>query len=308
LVGDVRCTAADDALSYLVVARRRAAVVCPWDAVPLVVHVYVTSATSVHVSWNLTSASAVSVTVSDGGQQPENETEYQRRYELSANVTDWSVDDLAPGQRYVVCVTTVSGADRACAAVALPVQQTTTASPTSALGLSIAATSTAHALHVTWVADVTSGEPVEFRVTWTENGTTSDDGVSTAAQTDRSYTISGLRPDTVYLVCVEALRLDAGGSDVVQTQCKHFSTRPDLDTDNTLLIIIIAAAAGAFLLLILVIVVVVCCCCCCRRRHDDAASTKPGVTVRPAESTRSVNRGSLAQHSVLAVDFYEHMP
>jgi len=31
------------------------------------------------------------------------------------------------------------------------------------------------------------------------------------------------------------------------------------------------------------------------------------VTVRAAESTRSVNRGSLAQHSVVAINIYEDM-
>jgi len=74
-----------------------------------------------------------------------------------------------------------------------------------------------------------------------------------------------------------------------------------------LFIIIVAASAGAFLLILLIIIIVICCCCCCRRRHDDA-SAKPNITVRPAESTRSVNRGSLSEHSVVSMSVYDSLP
>ena len=160
-------------------------------------------------------------------------------------------------------------------------------------------------MQVTWVA-ITSGHgtPVDqFRLTWTENGTLSAD-VAWTDHVNTSYTIAGLRPSTVYQVCVEAVTQGGG-----QTQCEHFSTEAAAapDNDDKLLIIIIAAAAGAFLLLLLLIIVIICCCCCCRR-HDDASSTKRNATVHAVESTRSVNRGRLAEHSVVSVSVYENLP
>lgn len=299
LAADIGCTAPDDALSYLTVPRRRPAVVCPWDAVPPAVRsisVDVTSTTSIRVSWNLTSTSDVTITV-DVGRQPKNASD--ELYEFSANVTSCSIGNLTSGETYVVCVTT-SGGDRACAVVVMSLEQTTTSSP-AALELRVSATSTATALHVTWVT-VTSGhvELVRFRLTWTQNGTSNGVSATWLDRSTTSYTISSLRPATVYLVCVEASETDRN-----TTQCDYFSTQAA--TDDTMLIIIIAAAAGAFLLLLLLLIVIIICCCCCRRRHDNA-STKPDVTVRAVESTRSVRRGNLAEHSVVSVSVYENLP
>jgi len=298
------CAAPEDALSYLRVPRRRPAVRCPWDDKPSAVRdvsVDVTSTTSVRIAWNLTSATDVTVSVVSG-VEPLNAT--GELYEFSANVSDCSVGNLTSGETYRICVTT-SGGDRACAVVVLPVERTTTASP-ARLQIRMSATSTASALRVTW--DVVTSGPVEvlnFRLTWTENGTSKDDDVSTAwtGSSNRSYAISGLRPATTYVVCVQAI-----GNVVNRTRCDHFSTQAA--TDDTLLIIIIASAAGGFLLLLLILIIIICCCCCCRRRHGDArdAPSKLQVTVRPVESTRSVNRGSLAEHSVVSVTVYEDLP
>ena len=301
LAADVGCTAPDDALSYLTTPLRRPAVFCPWDAVPPAVRsitVDVTSATSIHVSWNLTSAADVTITV-DVGREPKNASD--ERYEFPANVSDSAIGNLTSGETYVVCATTTSGGDRACAVVVLSVERPST-EPPAALELSVSATSTATALHVAWVAATTSGhvQLVRFRLRWTQNGTSNDVSATSLDRSSTSYTISGLRPSTVYLVCIDA-RQTTGNT----TRCDYFSTRAA--NNDTMLIVIVASAAGAFLLLLLLIIVIVCCCCCRRRRHDDA-STKPDATVRAVESTRSVRRGTLAEHSVVSVSVYENLP
>lgn len=296
------CTAPDDALSYLSVPRRRPAVVCPWDSPPAVraISVDVISTTSVRVSWNLTSASDVTITVVSEAEQKNASGEV---YEISANASDYMISNLTSGGSYDICVTTFGG-DRACAVVVLPVEQTTTMPP---LRLRISATSTASTLHVTWdVATAGRAEIVHFRLTWLENGTSNDVVTVWMDRSNTSCTISGLRASTVYRVCVQAIG-EAGRTISNETYCDYFSTQAATDTDDVLFIIIVAASAGAFLLILLIIIIVICCCCCCRRRHDDA-SAKPNITVRPAESTRSVNRGSLSEHSVVSMSVYDSLP
>jgi len=301
------CSAADYTLYYLTASQRRPAVSCFWDAMPPAITVYVdlVSTSSIRLSWNLTTSSDVTITVVSTGAELSN-TSSGDVYEVSANVSDLTIGNLTSGESYDVCVTTAGG-DRACVDVLLPVEQTTTASPAS-LGLKVSATSTDSELRVTW-GTATSGNVkiVHFRLTWLEHGTSNDVETVWMDGSNTSYTISGLRASTVYLVCVQALGV-ADQTANNMTDCRHFSTQAAADTDNNdmLLIIIIAASAAGFLLLLILIIVIVCC-CCCRRRHDDA-STKPNITVRATESTRSVNRGKLAEHSVVSIDAYENLP
>ena len=295
------CAVPEDALSYLSVPQRRPAVFCPWDALPPAVQaisVDVISVTSILVNWNLTAPSDVTITVVSGAQSnTSNEV-----YEISANTSQYLIGNLTSGGSYNICVAT-SGGHRACVVVVLPVEQMTTTTPES-IRLTIWATSTASTLEVTWDT-ATSGPVVNvvyFRLTWLENGTSNNVTTVWLGQSNTSYTISGLRASTVYLVCLQAVG-EVGGTVSNTTHCEHLSTQAD--SDNLLLIIIIAASAGAFLLLLILIIVI--CCCCCRRRHDDE-STKPKVTVRPAESSRSVNRGRLAEHSTVSMSVYENKP
>ena len=230
---------------------------------------------------------------------------YKRQvYEVSANTSDYTINNVTSGGSYDVCVTT-SGSDRACVTVVLPGERTTTTSPAASLIPSIKATSTSSALQVTWdIGTSGNAQIVQFRLTWQENGTSNDVSTMWMDRANTSYTISGLRASTIYLVCVQAVD-EAGRIISNTTTCNYFTTQPDTDTDDLLFIIIIAASAGAFLLLLLLIIIV-CCCCCCRRRHDDAP-TKTNVTVRPTESILSVNRGSLAHHHSLTMNIYENI-
>jgi len=306
------CVVPQNALYYLSAPRRRPTARCPWDAAPPAVQaisVHVTSSTSIHVSWNLTAATDVTVTVVSGDVLPNSSSGVV--YEVSTNTSDCAVSNLTSGGSYTVCVTT-NGGERACMVVVLPTEQTTpiTTSPSSWLRLTVSAESTASTLQVTWnTAASGDDEFVYFRLTWIENGTSS--GITTVwmDRSNTSYTISGLDAATVYRVCVQAIG-EVGKTISNTTQCDYFSTQAttntNADDDNLMLIIIIiAASAGALLLIICIILIIIC--CCCRRRHDDA-SAKPNVTVRAAESTRSVNRGSLAQHSVVSVSVYENLP
>ena len=297
------CIAPENALSYLSVPQRRPAVVCPWDAVPPAVQgvsVDTISSTSIRVSWNLTSESDVTITVVSG-EEPKNAS--GEVYEVSANVTDSTISNLTSGVSYNVCVA-VAGGNRMCVVVLL-VEQTTTTSPAS-LELRISATATASTLQVTWdVATSGQVEIVHYRLTWLENGTSNDVATVWMDQSNISYTISDLQASTVYLVCVQAVA-EANLMVSNTTRCDFFATQAATDSDDVLLIIIIAASAGAFLLILLIIIAIIVC-CCCRRRHDDAA-TKPNAPVRPMESTRSVNRGRLAEHGVVSMSVYENLP
>jgi len=302
LVTDSRCAASDESLTYLSVPQRRPAVICPGDAVPPTVRalsVDFISSTTVRVIWNLTSPSDVTL---DVVSRAESKNTSGAVYEISANVSDFMIGNLTYGVSYDICLTTVSG-DRECVSFVLPV---TTIPPTS-LELRISATSTASELYVTWDTETSGGvEIVNFRLTWLENGTSNNvETVWMDGFNNTSYTISGLRASTVYLVCVQAVGV-AGRTVENKTDCEYFSTKAST-ADNTLLIIIIAASAGAFLLILIIVIIVVCCCCCCRRRHDNAQA-KPTITVRAMESTRSVNRGKLAEHSVVSFDAYENLP
>ena len=310
LVSETGCAAPEYALDYLTASRRRPAVVCPWDNVPLMgISVDVVSATTIRVSWNLTSPTNVTITVVSRAElnNPSGEV-----YEISANVSDFTIGNLTSGGSYDICLTTVDG-ERECVNVVLPVEQTTTTSPAS-LDLRISATSTASELQVTWAtATFGSVEIVHFRLTWLENGTSN--GVETVWMDgfNTSYTISGLRASTIYLVCVRAVGV-ASRTVSNKTDCNYFSTKAaaDNDTDDMLLIIIIAASAGAFLLILILIVIIICCCCCCcwccRRSSHDDPPTKSNITVHAVESTRSVNRGRLAENSVVCIDAYESLP
>jgi len=144
LAGDPGCTAPDDAPSYLVTPRRSPPVTCPWDArPPPVIAVHITSTTSIHVSWNVTSSGDVVLSVAEAT----NTTDQLHVEQLAANVSDRSVGNLTAGHAYLVCVTTTSGSHRACVVVALPVEPLTTTSPAS-LELRISATATATELQV----------------------------------------------------------------------------------------------------------------------------------------------------------------
>ena len=308
LTGNSDCSAPEDSMSYLRVPVRRSAVVCPWDESPPSVHsvsVDILSATSIRVSWNLTSTSEVSVRLLSNAGNTSGET-----YEFSANVTECSIGNLTSGERYEVCVTTSGGGDSACVAVVFPVQPatTTTRSPVSSLQLRISAASTTSELRMSWNATSTSGrvDIVHFRLTWLENGISTDD-VATALvdRSNRSYTITDLRVSTVYFVCVQAL---AETRQMLATECGYFATEAGASDDNTLLIIIVAASAVALLILLLVILVICCCCCCRRHPEQDNAATKPDVILRPTWSTRSVSRRNLAEHSIVSVSVYEEQP
>jgi len=303
------CSAPEYTLNYLSEPRRRPPVRCPWDAVPPAVRavsVDVISSNSIRVRWNLTSSSDVTVTVVPSAVSNNASGEV---YETSANASDCTISNLTSGESYDICVTTSGSDRRACVVVLLPVEQTTTTSPAS-LKLSISARSTASTLQVTWDTS-TSGrvEIIQFRLMWSENGTSNDVTTVWVDRSNTSYMISGLQASTVYVVCVQAIG-EASRTVSNITHCDHFATEadPDTDDDNVLFIIIIAASVGALLLILIIILIIIICCCCCRRRRHDDATTKPNVTVRAMESTRSVNRGSLAQHSVVSMSVYENLP
>jgi len=300
------CSAPEYTLSYLSEPRRRPPVRCPWDAVPPAVSVDVISSNSIRVRWNLTSASDVTVTVVPSAVSNNASGEV---YEVSANASHCAISNLTSGESYDICVTTSGSDRRTCVVVLLPVEQTTTTSPAS-LKLSISARSTASTLQVTWDTS-TSGrvEIVQYRLMWSENRTSNDVTTVWVDRTNTSYMISGLRASTVYVVCVQAIG-EASRTVSNITHCDHFATQAatNIDDDNVLFIIIIAASAGALLLILIIILIIIICCCCCRRRRQDDATTKPNVTVRAMESTRSVNRGSLAQHSVVSMSVYENLP
>ena len=301
------CAAPEYAMDYLSLPRPRPVVICPWDAVPptvLGISVNYISANTIRVAWNLTSPTDVSINVVSGAEPNDTSGEV---YELSVNDTSFTIGNLTSGASYNVCLTTVGG-HRQCVDVVLPVERTTTV-PTPSLEVRVAATSTASELRVTW-GTATSGsvEIVHFRLTWLENGTSNDVETVWLDAFNTSYTISDLQASTVHMVCVQAVGM-AGRTVSNKTDCGYFSTKAaaETDADDTLLIIIVAAGAGAFLLIIIILIIIICGCCCCRRRHDNA-SAKPNITVHAVESTRSVNRGQLAQHSVVCIDAYDKLP